>query len=115
MSKKLYVGNLPYTVKEDAVREVFAQYGEVHSVNIITDFNTGMGRGFGFVEMENADNAMAELNNKEFGGRSLRVNEARERKPRGRHDGQGRREGGAGSRWHSGRGGGNRNYRGGQR
>ncbi len=108
MSKKLYVGNLPFTVKEEALRELFAQHGEVHSVNIVTDRYTGQGRGFAFVEMENADAAITEINNKEFEGRNLKVNEARERerRPRG---GSGR---GGGNRNRSG-GGGNRGNRGG--
>jgi len=120
VSKKLYVGNLPYTVKEEGLRDLFAQYGEVQSVNIVTDKYTGVGRGFGFIEMENADAAVAELNDKEFEGRTLRVNEARERKPRGRNDGQNHRGGGGGggNRWRSGGGGGgggNRGHRGGPR
>lgn len=80
MSKKLYVGNLSYSVTEDAIRELFAQHGDVLSVKIITDQATGRSKGFGFVEMENADKAMAELNETSFEGRPLKVNEARERK-----------------------------------
>ena len=82
MSKKLYVGNLPWSATEDQVRELFAPHGEVHAVTIITDRETGRSRGFGFVEMENADEAKEALNDKEFGGRPLRVNEAHERAPR---------------------------------
>ena len=82
MPKKLYVGNLPFSATEDAVRTLFAQYGEIISVRIITDQATGRSRGFCFVEMENADRAIAELNETEFEGRSLKVNEAHERKPR---------------------------------
>ena len=84
MSKKIYVGNLPFEATEEGVRELFAQYGEVTSVNIIADRETGRPRGFGFVEMEDADKAISELNDKDFGGRNLRVNEARERAPRER-------------------------------
>ena len=64
MAKKLYVGNLPYTVTEDELREVFARNGEVQSVRIITDAATGRSKGFGFVEMtsdEDADKAIATL------------------------------------------------------
>lgn len=79
MPKKLYVGNLPFTTTEVAVKELFSQYGDVHSVKIITDQATGRSRGFCFVEMENADRAIAELNETEFEGRSIKVNEAHER------------------------------------
>lgn len=82
MSKKLYVGNLSFTSTEEDVRNLFAQYGEIKSVAIITDRDTGKPRGFGFVEMEDADKAIAELNGKDFAGRTLTVNEARERTPR---------------------------------
>ncbi len=82
MPKKLYVGNLPFSATEDSVRELFSQYGEIVSVRIITDQATGRSRGFCFVEMENADRAIAELNETEFEGRSLKVNEAHERKQR---------------------------------
>ncbi|MFO7876021.1 MAG: RNA-binding protein [Desulfovermiculus sp.] len=81
MSKKMYVGNLPFSSTEDDLRDLFSQYGEVQSANIIYDRETGRSRGFGFVEMaeENADSAIAALNGNEFGGRTLRVNEARPR------------------------------------
>jgi RNA recognition motif-containing protein len=77
MVKTLYIGNLSYDATEDELRQHFAQHGEVKSVKIVTDRDTGRPRGFGFVEMENADKAMDELNGKEFKGRNLRVNEAR--------------------------------------
>ena len=82
--KQIYVGNLPYRSSEEDVRELFAQYGEVHSVKLITDRETGRARGFGFVEMEDADaqNAIEALDGKEFEGRTLRVNEAKPREPR---------------------------------
>ncbi|MCH9650536.1 MAG: RNA-binding protein [Deltaproteobacteria bacterium] len=84
MSKKIYVGNLPYSATEDELRELFAEYGEVTSVNLITDRETGRPRGFGFVEMsEGADEAIEALHQKDYGGRSLTVNEARPREPRG--------------------------------
>lgn len=82
--KNIYVGNLPFSSTEDEVRDLFAQYGEVQSVKLISDRDTGRPRGFGFVEMEDggADKAIESLDGTTFGGRSLRVNEARERKPR---------------------------------
>lgn len=81
MSKKMYVGNLPFSSTEDDLRDLFSQYGEVQSANIIYDRESGRSRGFGFVEMaeESADSAMEALNGNEFGGRTLRVNEARPR------------------------------------
>jgi RNA recognition motif-containing protein len=83
--KKLYVGNLPYSATEDELRELFEQHGEVQSVSVITDRETGQPRGFAFVEMndEGADAAINALEQTQFGGRSLRVNEARPREPRG--------------------------------
>ncbi len=81
MSKKMYVGNLPFSSTEDDLRDLFSEYGEVKSANIIYDRESGRSRGFGFVEMaeESADSAMEALNGNEFGGRTLRVNEARPR------------------------------------
>jgi RNA recognition motif-containing protein len=89
MSQKLYVGGLPYSTTEDALREAFAQAGEVSSANIITDKMSGRSRGFGFVEMaseEDAQKAIEMWNGKDFEGRTLTVNEARPFEPRG--DGQ---------------------------
>ena len=84
MSKKIYVGNLPFSATEETVRELFEAHGTVESVNLISDRETGRPRGFGFVEMpeEEADAAISALNQKEFGGRSLNVNEARPREER---------------------------------
>ncbi len=79
MAQKLYVGNLPFDATEDAVRDLFAQHGEVHSVTLINDRDTGRPRGFGFVEMDGGSDAIAALNGVDFGGRALKVNEARER------------------------------------
>lgn len=81
MSKKLYVGNLPFSATEDAVRDHFAPYGEVVSVALITDRETGRLRGFGFVEMDDqgALAAIESLDGQSFGGRTLKVNEAQER------------------------------------
>lgn len=79
--KKIYVGNLPFSATEAELRELFGQYGAVESVNLITDRETGRPRGFGFVEMGDAeaDAAISALDGQEFGGRTLRVNVARER------------------------------------
>ena len=78
---KLYVGNLPFTATEESVLALFAAHGTVEKVSLITDRDTGRPRGFGFVEMSNADasRAMQALNGKDFEGRALRVNEAQER------------------------------------
>ena len=62
MAQKLYVGNLPFSVTSDDLQALFSQHGEVHSVNLITDRDTGRPRGFGFVEMENAQAAIDVLN-----------------------------------------------------
>ena len=93
--KKLYVGNLPFTSTEDSVRELFQQHGQVDSVNLISDRDTGRPRGFGFVEIsdEGAEAAIRALDGTNFEGRDIRVNEARERQPR-RGGG-----GGGGGRW----------------
>jgi len=84
MVKTLYVGNLPYQTTEDELKKLFEEYGEVSSTKIITDRETGRSRGFGFVEIdeESAQKAIDSLNGTNFGGRNLKVNEARERKPR---------------------------------
>jgi RNA recognition motif-containing protein len=83
MSKKIYVGNLPFSATEDEIRQLFAQHGTVTSVSLITDRDTGAPRGFGFVEMdEGASEAINALSNHELGGRSLKVNEARPREDR---------------------------------
>lgn len=87
MAKNIYVGNLPWSSTEDDVRDAFSQFGEVYSVKLIEDRETGRPRGFGFVEMEDqgALEAIDSLNDSDFGGRSIKVNEARprtERRPR---------------------------------
>ena len=76
MSKSIYVGNLPWSATEEQVQALFAEYGKVLSVKLISDRETGRARGFGFVEMEDADAAAAieALDNHDFGGRTLRVN-----------------------------------------
>lgn len=87
MSKKIYVGNLPFSADENEVRELFEQFGTVDSINLITDRDTGRPRGFGFVEMaDGADEAIEALNNRDMGGRNLKVNEARPREERPRRD-----------------------------
>jgi len=80
---KLYVGNLPFSATEDAIRTLFAPHGTVEKVSLITDRDTGRPRGFGFVEMSNADasRAMQALNGQDMGGRPLKINEAQD-KPR---------------------------------
>ena len=85
MSKKIYVGNLPFSSTEGDLRSLFARHGEVASVNVIMDRETGRARGFAFVEMEQEDSAreaIRSLDGTDLDGRSLRVNEA-EDKPRG--------------------------------
>lgn len=82
---KLYVGNLPFTATEDSVRALFAPHGTVEKLSLITDRDTGRPRGFGFVEMSNAEaaRAMQALNGRDFEGRPLKVNEAQERERSG--------------------------------
>ena len=84
MSKSSYVGNLPWSSTEEQVRDLFAEYGNVHSVKLVNDRETGRARGFGFVEMDDAaaEAAIEALDNQNFGGRTLRVNEAKPRAPR---------------------------------
>lgn len=81
----IYVGNLSYGMSEDELRDAFAAYGDVSSVKILSDRETGRSRGFAFVEMPNkseGEAAIAQLNGKDVGGRTLRVNEARPRERR---------------------------------
>ena len=78
----IYVGNLSYAMSESELRDAFGAFGEVSSVKILIDRETGRSRGFGFVEMPNqseAETAIIQLNGKELGGRALRINEARPR------------------------------------
>lgn len=82
MSKKLYVGNLSWGTTEQALKDFFASVGTVVSATIITDHQTGRSRGFGFIEMENAEEAVHNLNGKEFQGRSIKVSEAAGRRPK---------------------------------
>jgi len=79
----IYIGNLAYSVTEDELRTIFAEFGDVDTVNLITDKFSGQSKGFGFVEMPNnshADAAIKALNQKDMGGRAVKVNQA---KPRG--------------------------------
>jgi RNA recognition motif-containing protein len=104
---KIYVGNLPFTATEADLRTLFSQHGNVDSVSLPTDRETGRPRGFGFIEMSNADAAKAiqSLNGKDMGGRPLRVNEAQD-KPRGGGGG-----GGGGGGYRGGGGGDRGGYR----
>ena len=113
---KIYVGNLPFTATEAEVRELFEEYGPVTSVSLISDRETGRPRGFGFVEMSDEDGAAAvsALDGQTFGGRTLRINEARPRREGGGGGGGGRPRGGGGD-WAGGGGGGNRGGGGGNR
>jgi RNA recognition motif-containing protein len=99
MSRKLYVGNLPYETNESDLETLFAEAGAVESVNVIRDRETGRARGFAFVEMatdQDAQQAVNTLNEREFGGRRLTVNEAKPQVPRS--GGGGGYGGGGGSR-----------------
>jgi len=102
MSKKIYVGNLSYQTTEGDLSTLFEEVGQVDSVSVITDRDTGRSKGFAFVEMssEDADKAIAQLNGKELDGRTLTVNEARPREER-----SGNRGGRGGGRNSGGRGG----------
>jgi cold-inducible RNA-binding protein len=98
MARKLYVGNFPYSTTDQDLRDLFADSGEIESVNMVTDMATGRGRGFAFVEMatdEAAQTAIRNLNNHDLGGRALTVNEAR---PKTNSGGGGYGGGGGGSR-----------------
>ena len=108
--KNLYVGNLPHSTTEAELRNAFAVYGQVDSVNIITDRDTGRARGFAFLEMGDsggAEKAIAALNGSDLGGRTIQVNEARPKTDRPQGNG-GQRSGfgrpGGGGRRYDGRG-----------
>jgi cold-inducible RNA-binding protein len=102
--KNIFVGNLDFNTSEDELRTMFEAYGQVDRVSIMTDRDTGRSRGFGFVEMANAEDgekAIAALNGSQLGGRTLNVNEARpkvERSGGGGKDRGGRGGGGGGGR-----------------
>lgn len=83
----IYIGNLPYSISEDELRDLFAAHGEVTSANIIIDRDSGRSKGFGFVEMPNkaqGETAINAINETDVQGRNVRVNEARPRPERGR-------------------------------
>ena len=86
MAISIYVGNLPWSATADSVRDLFSAHGEALSVKLISDRETGRARGFGFVEMDEADaiNAISALDGKEVDGRNLRVNKAEPKKPAAR-------------------------------
>jgi cold-inducible RNA-binding protein len=101
--KNIFVGNLDFNTSEEELRQMFEAYGQVDRVSIMTDRETGRSRGFGFVEMTNAEDgekAIAALNGSQLGGRTLNVNEARPKVERGSGGG------GGGGRDRGGRGGG---------
>lgn len=95
--KKIYVGNLPWSATDADLKDFFSSIGPVHSAAVISDRETGRSRGFGFVEMDDADaeRAISDLNGRDMDGRPLRVNEAQERRGRGGGGGGG----GGGGRW----------------
>jgi RNA recognition motif-containing protein len=123
MSRKIYVGNLPWSTTSSDLEAMFSPHGAVRSAEVISDRETGRSRGFGFVEMETDEGLQAAinaLNGQEINGRPLTVNEARERTPRpggggGRSGGYGGGGGGGGGRGGYGGGGGGGGYRGGDR
>ncbi len=85
MSKKVYVGNLPFSVDQEKLKEMFASYGEIEEAVVISDRFSGRSKGFGFVTFVNdadADKAIAEMSEKDVEGRALKVNEARPREER---------------------------------
>ncbi|CCH49327.1 RNA recognition motif domain-containing protein [Pseudodesulfovibrio piezophilus] len=85
--KSIYVGNIPFSASEDDVRDLFAAHGDVNSVKLVDDRETGRFRGFGFVEMDDrqALSAIEALDGFDMGGRTLKVNEAKPRAPRPRY------------------------------
>jgi len=99
-SMNIFVGNLPFTITETELRELFEEYGALESAKLITDRESGRSRGFGFVEMDNADAdaAIKALNGKEMGGRSIKVNQAQPRKTGFSRGGGGGGGGGGGYR-----------------
>ncbi len=108
MAKKLYVGGLPYATTDTELRDAFAQSGSVESAVIIMDKMSGRSKGFGFVEMASdaeAQAAIEQWNGKDFGGRTLTVNEARPMEERPRRDSRGGGFGGGNGGYGGGRGG----------
>lgn len=106
MGRKLYVGNLPYSITEAKLESTFAEFGRVESVKLITDRDTGQSKGFGFIEMSSdseANAAISGLNGTDLEGRPMKVNEAKPQTNRGGGGGRGR--GGYGGGGGGGRGG----------
>jgi len=96
MSKKLYIGNLAFSITQEMLKEAFTSFGEIEDCTLVQDRETGRSRGFGFVTFvndEDADKALSEMNGKELEGRAIKVSEAR---PPGEGGGGGRRRGGFG-------------------
>jgi len=94
MGKRIYVGNLSYNTTEGALRTLFAEYGEIESVTVITDRDTGRPKGFAFVEMateQAANAAISALNGKSVDDREIKVNEAKPQADRDRRSGDNRR------------------------
>ena len=117
MGNKLYVGNLPYSFRDDDLQQAFSQHGTVTSAKVMMERDTGRSKGFGFVEMGSdaeAQTAINAMNGQQFGGRGLVVNEARPMEPRGAGGGGGRRDfgGGGGGGDRRGGGGGGGGFRG---
>ncbi|MFN2229663.1 MAG: RNA recognition motif domain-containing protein [Anaerolineae bacterium] len=111
MAKSIYVGNMSYDTTEDTLRELFEAFGDVVSVNVITDRATGRPRGFAFVEMASdgaAQEAISELDGRSVDGRTLKVNEAKPREPRSGGGGGRGGDRGGGSRGRGGNRGGGR-------
>jgi cold-inducible RNA-binding protein len=113
MSSKLYVGSLPYSVNDDILAQLFSPYGTVESAKVITDRDSGLSKGFGFVEMaseQEAGEAIDKLNGSAYEGRTLTVSKARPQAPRegggGYRGGQGGKGKGGGAGGRGGRGGG---------
>ena len=118
MSKKLYVGNLPFSVNDDKLKEIFSEFGDIEEATVIQDRASGRSKGFGFVTFasdENADAALSAVNGKEVDGRQLKVSEAKPMEERSDGDRPRRSFGGDRGGFRSGSGGGGRGGFGGQR
>ena len=116
MGNKLYVGNLPYSFRDDDLQQAFAAHGTVSSAKVMMERDTGRSKGFGFVEMGSdaeAQTAINAMNGQQFGGRGLVVNEARPMEPRPPRTGGGGGYGGGGGGYGGGAGGGGRSGGGG--
>lgn len=99
MGKKIYVGNLSYSIDSAALQDIFSEFGNVESANVIMDRDSGRSKGFGFVEMGSEDDAaqaISKLNGQEVSGRALNVSEAKPQEPRSGGGGGNRRPGGGG-------------------